>query len=195
MNTQEFTLTSQGLGMNEALDATEKLGKEGGLNEKNLMQLRLLAEELFGMLKSITGNQEAVYHAEQEGGTYRLVLNADVHMTQDVRENLLSVASSGTNEAAKGFMGSLKEMIAKALLPDDTQLSMLSLGVMSMGSPGGLRTGTGSYDWSLKKFRSEAEEHDEVWDKLEKSIVASIADDVTVSIEGQSVRITIVKAF
>ena len=68
MNTQEFTLTSQGLGMNEALDATEKLGKEGGLNEKNLMQLRLLAEELFGMLKSITGNQEAVYHAEQEGG-------------------------------------------------------------------------------------------------------------------------------
>lgn len=195
MNTQEYTLTAQGTGMNEALDATEKLGKDGGLTDKNLLQLRLLAEELFGMLKSITGNQEAVYHAEQEGSTYRLVLNADVHMTQEVRENLLSVASSGTNEAAKGFMGTLKDMIAVALLPDDTQPSLLSLGVMSMGSPGGLRTGTGAYDWSLKKFKSEAEENSEVWDKLEKSIVANVADDVTVSIQGHTVTITIVKTF
>ncbi|MBR2726837.1 MAG: hypothetical protein IKD71_02940 [Solobacterium sp.] len=147
------------------------------------------------MVRSITGELEASYYAEQENKDYTLHLNADVHMTKEVRDELLAVSASGENAAAKGFMGKLRDMIGTALLPEDDQPSLLSLGVMSMGSPTGLRTGTGSYDWSLKKFKAEAGETEKARDDLERSIVANIADDIIVSIEGSRVDLTILKTY
>ena len=56
--------------------------------------------------------------------------------------------------------------------------------------------------WSMKKYRSSVDEARdtngrpaEAWDELEKSIVASIADEVTVRIKDSGVAITIEKAF
>ncbi len=70
-----------------------------------------------------------------------------------------------------------------------------------MGSPTQYRSGD-AYDWTLKRYMSEVsssreqdEEAAEAWDELEKSIVANLADDVSVRIEGQSAEIAITKAF
>ena len=37
--------------------------------------------------------------------------------------------------------------------------------------------------------------HKEEWDELERSIVANLADDVTVGVRNQKVRLTVIKTF
>ena len=202
MKTNEIKLTSQGLGMKEALEATEKLGAEAGLGHKELLRLRLLGEELCGLMRGITGDLEASYFAEQENKTFNLHLTSDVTLNLAMRRQLIDVSSTGENAAAKGFTGKLREMIAVALLPRGTGPSLLSMGFMSMGSPGGFRASTGTCDWSLLKYKEEvgnnraaSGEADAAWDELEKSIVAQLADEITVSVVGSRVEITIRKAF
>ncbi len=196
MKTTVITVTSRGTGMREAMEATEKLGVESGLERKEQLHLRLLSEELIGLLRGIAGETEASYWVEQEEKAFALHLASDVTLNQEMRRELLAVSTSGENLAAQGFMGKLREMIAVALLPKNagpSVLSSLSLGFMSAGSPTGSQAGLDSYLWSLNHYK-EASEREDV-DELEKSIVASIADEVSVSVVGSHVEITISKAF
>ncbi len=203
MKSAEITVGSQGQGMLEAMDITEKFGEECGLGKKEILRLRLLSEELRGLLNGITGDVKALFWLEREGKRFELHLKADISLSQEIRKQLLAVSTSGENDAAKGFMGKVRELIAISQLPKEfagTGKTMLSLGVMSMGSPGGYRSG--SFNWSLSKYRTEIEsthtnssEAEAAWDELEKSIVANIADEVKVSIIGQTVEITIIKEF
>ena len=66
-----------------------------------------------------------------------------------------------------------------------------------MGSMYAPRT---SMNWKLSDYRDELErqkdnERIEAWDELEKSIVANIADDISVGIKGENVRFVITKSF
>jgi len=64
---------------------------------------------------------------------------------------------------------------------------------MGMGDPQIMKS---AYAWSLQKYRVKSEEKkDEAWDELEKSIIANIADDVLVSLNGKSVEIIVKKTF
>ena len=81
-------------------------------------------------------------------------------------------------------------------------LTGLSLGLMSTGGPVGYNAAMDSYVWSMNRYKSEVEgsveensEAADAWDELEKSIVANLADEVSVKIVGNEVEITIFKAF
>ena len=204
MNTAEIRITSLGDGMEEALAATERLGLDSGLGHKENLRLRLLAEELIGMMRGIAGSVEANYQAGQENREFTLCLRADVNMSMELRRQLLAASSSGKNAAAKGLMGRIRDMVAAFILlekGDSSLPSGLSLGLMSMGSPSAYRSG-GGYAWTLKRYMSgvqssqeQGAEAAEAWDELEKSIVAKLADDVSVKIAGSNVEISITKAF
>ena len=205
MTTAEIKVTANGEGMEEALSATEKLGLDSGLSHKENLRLRLLAEELIGLMRGITGSVEAVYLARLEGRKSELSLSADVSLNQEMRKQLLAASSSGKNAAAKGFMGRIRDMVATILLPENGEsgeVSGLSLGLMSLGGPARYTAGVNAYAWSMSKYMSEVRsscEQDEdaakAWDELEKSIVANLADEVTVKIVGSLVEINITKAF
>lgn len=205
MKTKEFLIRNAGKEIEDALAATEKLGRDSGLTAKENLRLRLLAEELLGMTRSITGGVEARYSAEETGKKFTLDLSANVEMTQELRKLLLSVSSRGENAAAKGFMGKIKDMIAAALLPDEYGVSIktgFSLGLMSMGpynSPAAQQVSAEALMWSMRKYKDEIDKNragaEEEWDELEKSIVASIADEVIVRMAGSEIGITIQKAF
>ncbi len=71
-----------------------------------------------------------------------------------------------------------------------------------MSSPMGYVSGVDTYSWSMSTYVSrvrsrlgELAEADEAWDELEKSIVANLADEVTVNIVGNAVEIVITKTF
>ena len=204
MNTAEIRITSRGDGMEEALAATEQLGLESGLGHKENLRLRLLAEELIGMMRGIAGSVEASYRVWQENKMFTLRLSSDVSMNMELRRQLLAASSSGKNAAAKSLMGRIRDMVTAFILPEKGESALpsgLSLGLMSMGSPSVYRSG-GSYAWTLKRYMSEVqnsreqnEAAAEAWDELEKSIVANLADDVSVKIEGSKVEIAITKAF
>ena len=205
MTISEIKVTTRGEGMEEALAATEKLGLDSGLSHKENLRLRLLAEELIGLLRGISGDVEARYQARQEEKKFVLSLGADVRMTQEMRKQLLAASSSGKNSAARGFMGRLREMVAAILLPENeesAEVSGLALGLMSLGGPARYSADVNAYAWSMSKYVSEvrsSRETDEdaanAWDELEKSIVANLADEVSVKIVGSSVEIAIAKAF
>ena len=205
MKTAEIRVTARGEGMEDALAATEKLGLDSGLGHKENLRLRLLTEELIGLMRGITGSVEARYRAEEENRSFTLRLSADVTLDQEMRRQLLAASSSGKNAAARGFMGKLREMVAFVLLPkgqNASTVSNLSLGLISMGSPVGYVSGLDTYSWTMSTYMSEIKENleeiagaQEAWDEMEKSIVANLADEVSVNIRGNAVEIAIRKAF
>ena len=97
------------------------------------------------------------------------------------------------------------KMIARAVFPEDPEMSMLAMDLMSTGSPDGYLVNGGMYSWSMTKYKQEVieeiskgeqdEEHEEAWDELEKSIVANIADEIAVKVKDRHVEITIYKNF
>ncbi|MBR2552099.1 MAG: hypothetical protein IKR06_00540 [Erysipelotrichaceae bacterium] len=200
MRTEQIRVSSSGEGMEEALQMTEKFGLESGLIRKEDLRLRLLAEELFGMMRSIVGKIEALYWIEGEDQKYDIFLAGDVELNQDSRRKLIEVSSKHENAAAKGFMGKLRDMIGVMLLPEGDGPSMTSIGLMTMGSPNEFIANSDAYSWSLNKYREElqASDNEEARkenDELERSIVASLADEVSVSIEDSKVTIVVTIAF
>lgn len=203
MVTEKVKIDSQGMGVEKALSITEKAGTYGDLDKRETIRLRLLAEELIGLMRGIAGAIDADFWIEKEGNQYVLKLQSDVDLSKEMRQQFLDVSSSGTNSAVKGFMGKIRESIAVALLPtEDINVAMqgVTLGLMTMGCPEAYENNVNAYMWSLQRYKTaldgvEDAEKEEAWDELEKSIVASIADDVQVSVKGSSVEISIIKQF
>lgn len=196
MKTEKISINNRDLGMTVALCMTEKLGAEQGLERKQILHLRLLTEELFSMLRSLTGEVDAEYWLEYEGKRFDIHMKSDVKLTDELRQQFLSASTSGENAAAKGVMGKLRVMIAEALVTRPS-VPAFSLGLVSTASPTAQVAGANAYQWSMEKYKAEVKKQkdEESWDELEKSIVANIADEVSVRIIGANVEIIVTKAF
>ena len=199
--TAVITVTSEGQGIREALSMTERVGSEAGLDRKSALHLRLLSEEMFGMLRGIAGGVEARYWLETEGKNFEIKMQADVKMTIEMREQFLSASKSGKNEAARGFMGRIRVMIGSFLLSAKEALPYAMINPVASMSVGGC-AGESSAVWSLALYRAEVQKYaaenveaEAAWDELEKSIVANIADDVKVGVKGNRVDLTVCKSF
>ncbi len=201
MKTELITISSSGAGMSEALTMTEKLGSEKGLDKKPVLHLRLLSEELFGMLRGIAGDVKAEYWIETEGKSFELHMKSDIKMTDEAKSQLLAASSSGKNSAAIGFMGRIKVMIADFLLASSEVMPYAMMNTASAYPMGNALNSTSSawslidYKTDVKKHLDDSKEASEAWDELEKSIVANVADDVKVKIVGKNVEIIVCKAF
>lgn len=181
------------------LNETEKAASYSKLDKKQTMRLRLLAEELVGMLPELLTFSSGEFWIESNNSTFELhtLLNPDEAMNSANREKILSVSKSGKNLAASGIMNKIK--LAAQFMMIDYNDAVSTTGMeyeffsMGMGDPQIMKS---AYAWSLQKYRVKSEEKkDEAWDELEKSIIANIADDVLVSLNGKSVEIIVKKTF
>ena len=179
------------------LSHVEKMAVYKELPPKQAMHLRLLAEEMMSMMRSITRGMHGEFWIEDEDQVYELHLRVRTIMDSEKREQLLSAASSGKNESARGLMGRLRDFFDRGADADvNAYTSPLMLGGMYEDSS----TPALNWDWSLERYveayRNDhhvTEEQKEAWDELEKSVVARVADDVRVSIRGGTVEMVIVK--
>lgn len=195
MESTVIEVTSKGGGIDEALSLTEKLGIESGICKKSVIHLRLLAEELFGMLRSIAGDVSANYWIEYNGPDFELHLKSTVELTDEMRDQFISASSSGKNDAARGVMGKIKVMIANFMFSAREALPYTLINTPASYHMGAAAGETAAM-WSMSLYKDEVKESDaEAWDELEKSIVANIADDVKVCILGDTVEIIINKTF
>ena len=169
------------------------------------MHLRLLTEEMLGMVQTIAGEFQAVYYAEQDGDVYRLHLDANINMDPDKRRELISASTSGKNEAAKGIMGKIRDFIEVGMenyeevstIQSRYGVNPVAYGIVGMDSDA---MNQAMLTWSLKQYRDglydnngATEGYSEAWDELEKSIVANLADDVKVGIKKDRMQMTITK--
>lgn len=190
-------LDSGALDVGPALIQVEKCAAYEGLDTHQTLRLRLLGEELMGMVKGILGDYTADFWVEVEDKNYELHLQAKANVSEDKREELLKLSTSGENIAARGFMGKVRQIFEASLYGDDQTLAMV--GAMS-GEGGGfydMQAYAFSQAWSLMNYRESMgdNQEDEKWDELEKSIVAKLADDVLVGVRCRAAEIIIKKQF
>jgi hypothetical protein len=194
-------VTNTGAGFSQALAQAELVAKYKNLPDKSKLHLQLLTEEMMGMMHALTGEKEADFWIDDENGEYALHLKVETLMNAEMRKNLLSASKSGTNVAAKGFSGKLRDLFERIMEPtsDSFDADML-IGMdyaYTSADFGGLSTAMAGM-WSLQHYRMMAEESGEPkekWDELEKSVIARLADDVKIGIAGQNVEMIIIKKF
>lgn len=198
MKTDVIVVSSKGNEMETALSQAEKVADYKGMAPKDALHLRLLTEEMMGMMRSLTGETEGEFWIEDEEKEYRLHLRVHTRMDSSKREQLLSAASSGKNESARGLMGKLRDFFDRGA---DEDISAFTSPLILPGVYEHSTTPTLDWEWSMVRYEDELSarikrddsQAREAWDELEKSVVAKVADDVKVSIRGRQVEMIIVK--
>ncbi|MBR6428320.1 MAG: hypothetical protein IKS43_01520 [Clostridia bacterium] len=199
MRSDVIHVTNGGRGFEEALSQAELVARYKGLPNKSALHLRLLAEEMLGMMHALTGEREADFWIDDEDGVFTLHLQAETEMNAKLRKNLLAVSTSGVNAAAKGVTGKVRDLFERMLEPGDMSLGAdVAAGLCCSGFDPEFGSYMFTVDdyWSLEKYRAAARDGrtpKENWDELEKSVVGRLADDVQVGIRGSKVEMGIIK--
>ena len=174
----------------DALRETDRFASETGLKGKQALHLRLLAEELLGVVNGVTEVRDGSFVIELKDGEYRLQLSAKTFpVGERAQKKLLETSSTGENTLYQGVVGKLR-MVA----------DWYSRGGDSAGREKAYAGGFGDYasdEWSLVRMRNYiARERKAIkWDELETSILNHLADDVRVGLRRDKVAITVHKTF
>ena len=195
MKTDVIVVSSAGAQIEKALAQADKVAAYKDLSPKGTLHLRLLTEEMMGMVRSITGEKQGQFWIEEEDGVYELHLRVNTRMTMEKREQLLATSTSRKNEAARGLMGRLREFF-------DQGADSPTIPFYYYESPGEFTGSTLDWEWSMSAYQNSLrqwtdrdEQAREMWDEMEKSVVTHVADDVKVAIRGDWAEMTIVKKF
>ena len=206
----------------EILEETQRISAYADLDKKQALRLRLLAEELVGMLGELSGNFEGQFWAQAQDRKIELIANVFVmdEMDNKTKKGFIGVSSEKKNAAAKGIMGKIRDMVENMMYPENASHAsnyfisqFCSDGMLGVDALSDLADQNGeaneeavnvdnivdglmlSNGWSLNQYKTKQRDKDEAWDEIEKSIIANIADDVTVSVKGKKVEIKITKRF
>lgn len=191
MKTDVIIVTGSDETTEAALAQADKIAAYKDLSPKSALHLRLLVEEVMGMMRSITGETRGEFWIEEKDTEFQIHLRVDTAMSFEKREKLLSASTTGKNEAAKGLMGRLRNLFEQG--EPETGAFLYHPRMLET-------TGALDWEWSMVAYQSELSqriEKDEssrqMWDELEKSVVTHVADDVKVSIKGRCAEMIIFK--
>ncbi len=198
MKTDVITVSSKGARMEAALIQADKVAAYKEMTPKNALHLHLLAEEMMGLMRSITGDVTGKFWIQDEDGVYELHLQTEKWLTSETREKLLAASTTGKNASAKGLMGRLRNFFEVGADED------IAAYTNPLVLPGMYETTSApkmDWEWSMVQYQEALTSYNpekeetvrEARDELEKSVVAHVADDVKVGIKGRIVEMTIIK--
>lgn len=173
MKSDVIKIDNSGNGFQDALIQTTKSAQFRNLSHKETLQLRLCAEEMLSLARSVTGEMQASFWVESSGKQFDMHLSTKTVMDREKRENLLASATSRKNEAAATFLGKLRDAFEQAMLSDVTY-----------SIP----------EDALDDLANHPIEIPE-WDEYEQSILRKVADEVKIAIRGDMVDMTITKKY
>lgn len=194
MKSNECVLIGTRRDIEKALKEVEKVAEYNKLATKEALQLRLLAEEMMGMQKGILGFVSGKFYLENKHRTYNIYLHTDIEVDSPAKEKFVEMASNQKNAAYSGFMGKIRK-IADEMSSDATQGCYYEGGYSA--DPMMFTHPVINYDkiWALSQYREQAKKEIAQWDELEKSIVASIADEFIVGARNKYIDLIAVKKF
>ena len=94
-------------------------------------------------------------------------------MNRRKRELLIASATSGKNDASKGFLGRLRNAFEEAMVSEERS----------------------SRVYYKKAQMVQSDGNPEEWDRYEQSVLQKLADEVKISIRGNEVKMTVSKSF
>ena len=186
------------------LRESEKVAVYNELTHKQTLQLRLICEEIDGMLPNIIDDFSGDFWIDFEDGVCKVNVSLRFEeFTSKKKEELVAIAKNKKNASATGICGMIRSALEDVFLEEDS----FGGGDMSLESRYFASEYYDSMDyysgtdysclWTLENYKSsvKAEDNSEKWDELEKSVIASVADDVIVGVKGKRADIIIVKKF
>ncbi len=174
-----------------------------GLTGKRALHLRLLAEELIGMVHGVLEMQDGKFWIENEGLRFSLHLTANASVGGQARARLLGAASDGKDAFHKGVSGKIRQALewlsgseseAGGFYPMAQCFDMAAAAPeMMLGMIPSLQTP----QWSLQNYREgvKREQKAEAWDELERSVLSQLSDDIRVGVSTGQVSITVYREF
>ena len=180
------------------LQESEKVAVYNGLNNKQSLQLRLLCEEIDGMLPNIIDTFEGDFWIEFENGVCKI--NVSIQLTDfsvEKKKELIGISTDKKNASAKGIGGKIRSAIEDFFL-NEGNYEPYDMGTSYYQHPvENCLNGNYFYLWGLEQYKTTIlpDKQKEAWDELEKSIIASLADDVVVGVKGKKAEIVIIKKF
>ena len=192
----------------------EKSAQYFDLDKKSRLQLRLLTEELTGMMNELAGKYRAEFWVEADPVEYvvqywekvrnvsfQLHLRMDEHLNEESRRQLISVSTTGRNEPPIGIMGKLQAFLEQCSQSYSDLGEFCNQEGTFMPSMGDMyevsSIQNNSLVWSLNDYskRVSSNKQSREWDELEKSIIANVADDVVVKIRKNHAEVIVSKLF
>lgn len=178
------------------LKESEKVAVYNGLNPKQTLQLRLLCEDIDGMLPKMIDDFEGDFWIDFEDGVCKVNISIQfAQFNSNKKKELLSLAKDKKNASVKGVVAKIGAAIEEFFLDED-KINAMCMASECNGIVLDNRVDS-YYSWSLDQYRSNVRKAKKVeeWDELEKSVIASIADDIIVGVKGLRADITIIKKF
>lgn len=200
MESEKMLITNKNFKLYDALSKIDSYLEDFELGKKDTLHMRLLMEETLGMLGAMTGDYHALIWLEKADNQCQIKLVAKTEMDMDKKKELMSVSKSGENTLHKGFMGKIGEIIENGILNYESVMKLQQVyggGYVDYAALGG-NPSDSMFVWSLDQYRGALDEAlaennaaGAARDELEKSIVASLAKDVTVGVKMDQVELTI----
>ena len=175
MKSDVIAISNNGKGFEEAVEQSKKVAEFEGLEELHSLQLQMLTEEMLSLARSITGETHAAFWIELENGLATLHMTTQTVMDKNKRAELIDTASSRKNEAAKTFLGMIRDRFEEAMTAEPEYESLSNDILTDIPTNGVLTEGD--------------------WDGYERSILRRLADDIKISIRGGTVEIIVSKYF
>lgn len=189
-------IEKEGNALYEILNESERVAAYAELNKKQTLQLRLICEEMHGMLPNIIDNYSGEFWIEYENGECKVNALINIpELTAEKKENLIKVATNKKNAFAVGIVGKIRSAIENLFLDKEYFNTYDMANLFNAGAEYSVGV-VPTYSWSLNNYRKVVKkENVEDWDELEKSIIANLADDVIVGVKGRKANFIIVKKF
>lgn len=187
-----------------ALNETERFAQSCGLPAKKALHLRLLAEEMLGMMNGLLAVRDGEFWVEQGKEGYELHAQARTkNMSESAEQRLLAASTSGENESYRGISGkicrALDWLIAQQPADEDDPLIFDARNQQVLMDPyarkmaEALANTDGTVQWSFSQYIA-SENPDlkaEQWDELERSVLSNLADDIRIGVRDRDVFITV----
>ena len=168
--TDTVIITPDRENLTQAIDMVRSFASMQRLDEKARNQLALMTEELIGLTGDIVGNTMAKLWIEGSGLKYRIHLNFKADIGSGERIRLLSLSSSGRNEANNSLPQKIWEKVIVGLRTTEDNTNA-----------------NDNYEWSMHDNEPSAHE-------IAESILVALADDIRVSVTKTHVELTVVRS-
>jgi hypothetical protein len=178
--TEKYQALCTGENADEVLDGVEHFSWRMGCTQKENLQLRLLAEELLELVKNTTSRSKLEMTYTEKGRVCKIRTRIDSDLNGELREKINALAEKGKDSGAGGNGGIISKLtsIAAKLLSSDNQVE---------GRVWSMKEYINTV--SDKEFPGPVEEREKALQEIETSIIANLADEITVKINPDEVII------
>lgn len=163
-------------GFSDVRNEVVRVARYMELPHRDVLRLQLLAEEMLSLARSVTGEMNASFWVENDGDWVELHMTTKTVMDKEKRSLLIASSTSGKNDAARSFLGKLRDALEQSMLSEgDHQYYDLPDDFVS----------------ELPYYYTE----DQVWDGYEQSTLKKLADDIKVGVRGKEAYVVVSKRF